>query len=309
MAEIRKEIVIIGGGPAGLTAAIYTKRANKDIVLLEPNLVGGQLTWSSSIENYPGFKSAITGMELAQNMKEQVESAGVDIAAAKAVKIDFINSNYIVQAEKNTYNTQAVIIATGAYPKKLNISGENEFIGKGVSYCATCDAPLFKDKIIAVIGGGDVALEEALYLSEFALKVYLIHRRQGFRAAAVLEDRVKANKKIALLLDFTLEVIEGDSVVRQIKARNKINNEVKKIKVDGVFIFVGLNPNSIIAEGLVEMDENKFIITDESMACGKKGIFAAGDVRKKEYRQIVLACGDGAIAGLSAGRYINENSY
>ncbi len=309
MAEIKKEIVIIGGGPAGLTAAIYAKRANKDMVLLEPNLIGGQLTWSSVIENYPGFKSAITGMELAQNMKEQAESIGVNITAAKAVKIDFINSTYIIQTEKDTYNTQAVIIATGASPRKLNISGENEFIGKGVSYCATCDAPLFKNKIVAVIGGGDVALEEALYLSEFALKVYLIHRRQGFRATAVLEDRVKANKKIELVLDFTVEVIQGDSVLRRIKVKNKINNEAKEIKVDGLFMFVGLNPNSIIAEGLVEMDENKFIITDKSMACGKKGIFAAGDVRKKEYKQIVLACADGAIAGLSAGRYINENSY
>jgi len=189
----------------------------------------------------------------------------------------------------------------------LNVPGESDYIAKGVSYCATCDAPLFKNKIVAVIGGGDVALEEALYLSEYASKVYLIHRRQGFRAAAVLEDKVKNNKKIELILDSTVESIEGDKVVKQLEIKNKLNQEKRTIELEGVFIFIGLNPNSELVETLVKTDEDKLILTDESMACSVKGVFAAGDVRRKEYRQIVLACADGAIAGLSASRYINEN--
>jgi len=309
MTEIKKEIVIIGGGPAGLTAAMYAKRANKDIVLLEPNLVGGQLTWSSIVENYPGFESGITGMELAEHMKKQVEGIGVNIISSKATEITQQDSSYLVKTEKDCYQAQAIIMSTGAFPKKLNVPGENDYIAKGVSYCATCDAPLFKNKIVAVIGGGDVALEEALYLSEYASKVYLVHRRQGFRAAAVLENKVKNNKRIELVLDSTVEAIEGDSVVKQLKVKNTFNGQIETIKLDGVFIFIGLNPNSELVETLVKADEDKLILTDESMACSVKGVFAAGDVRRKEYRQIVLACADGAIAGLSASRYINENSY
>jgi len=307
MSEIKKEIIIVGAGPAGLTAAMYAKRANKDIILLEPNLVGGQLTWSSIVENYPGFESGIKGMELAEHMRKQVEGIGVSIISSKATEITQQDSSYLIKTEKDSYQAQAIIISTGAFPKKLNVPGESDYIAKGVSYCATCDAPLFKNKIVAVIGGGDVALEEALYLSEYASKVYLIHRRQGFRAAAVLEDKVKNNKKIELILDSTVESIEGDKVVKQLEIKNKLNQEKRTIELEGVFIFIGLNPNSELVETLVKTDEDKLIITDESMACSVKGVFAAGDVRRKEYRQIVLACADGAIAGLSASRYINEN--
>jgi len=307
MAEIKKEIIIVGAGPAGLTAAMYAKRANKDIILLEPNLVGGQLTWSSIVENYPGFESGIKGMELAEHMRKQVEGIGVSIISSKATEITQQDSSYLIKTEKDSYQAQAIIISTGAFPKKLNVPGESDYIAKGVSYCATCDAPLFKNKIVAVIGGGDVALEEALYLSEYASKVYLIHRRQGFRAAAVLEDKVKNNKKIELILDSTVESIEGDKVVKQLEIKNKLNQEKRTIELEGVFIFIGLNPNSELVETLVKTDEDKLILTDESMACSVKGVFAAGDVRRKEYRQIVLACADGAIAGLSASRYINEN--
>jgi len=309
MSEIKKEIIIVGAGPAGLTAAMYAKRANKDIILLEPNLVGGQLTWSSIVENYPGFESGIKGMELAEHMRKQVEGIGVSIISSKATEITQQDSSYLIKTEKDSYQAQAIIISTGAFPKKLNVPGESDYIAKGVSYCATCDAPLFKNKIVAVIGGGDVALEEALYLSEYASKVYLIHRRQGFRAAAVLEDKVKNNKKIELILDSTVESIEGDKVVKQLEIKNKLNQEKRTIELEGVFIFIGLNPNSELVETLVKTDEDKLILTDESMACSVKGVFAAGDVRRKEYRQIVLACADGAIAGLSASRYINENSY
>ncbi|MDP8261226.1 MAG: thioredoxin-disulfide reductase [Candidatus Kappaea frigidicola] len=307
MSEIKKEIIIVGAGPAGLTAAMYAKRANKDIILLEPNLVGGQLTWSSIVENYPGFESGIKGMELAEHMRKQVEGIGVSIISSKATEITQQDSSYLIKTEKDSYQAQAIIISTGAFPKKLNVPGESDYIAKGVSYCATCDAPLFKNKIVAVIGGGDVALEEALYLSEYASKVYLIHRRQGFRAAAVLEDKVKNNKKIELILDSTVESIEGDKVVKQLEIKNKLNQEKRTIELEGVFIFIGLNPNSELVETLVKTDEDKLILTDESMACSVKGVFAAGDVRRKEYRQIVLACADGAIAGLSASRYINEN--
>ena len=307
MSEIKKEIIIVGAGPAGLTAAMYAKRANKDIILLEPNLVGGQLTWSSIVENYPGFESGIKGMELAEHMRKQVEGIGVSIISSKATEITQQDSSYLIKTEKDSYQAQAIIISTGAFPKKLNVPGESDYIAKGVSYCATCDAPLFKNKIVAVIGGGDVALEEALYLSEYASKVYLMHRRQGFRAAAVLEDKVKNNKKIELILDSTVESIEGDKVVKQLEIKNKLNQEKRTIELEGVFIFIGLNPNSELVENLVKTDEDKLILTDESMACSVKGVFAAGDVRRKEYRQIVLACADGAIAGLSASRYINEN--
>jgi thioredoxin reductase (NADPH) len=308
MSEIKKDIVVIGGGPAGLTASIYAKRANKDIAVLEPNLAGGQLNWSSIIENYPGFKSGINGMKLAESMKEQAQAIGVEITASKAQKIESADSNFMVISDRDRYKAKAVILATGAVPKKLNVPGENDFISKGVSYCATCDAPLFKNKVVAVVGGGNVALEEVLYLSEFASKVYLIHRREAFRAAAILEERVKRNEKIELALNKTVEAIEGDKIVKELKLQDKLTNQSKKIDIDGLFIFVGSNPNSEIAGDLAELDKKKFVITDESMSTKSKGLFAAGDVRKKEYRQIVIAASDGAIAGLNASRYINENS-
>jgi thioredoxin reductase (NADPH) len=309
MALTKKEIVIIGGGPAGVAAAIYAKRANKDMVVLEPNLIGGQLTWSSIIENYPGFKKGISGLELAENMKQQLKSLEIEIINSKVTEISAENSTYILKTDKGEIETVAVIVATGALPRKLGIPGEKEFLSKGVSYCATCDAPLFKNKIVAVVGGGDVALEEALYLSEFAKKVYLVHRRQGFRAAAILEQRINANERIELLLDSTLESIEGDNVVKRIQVRSLTDNSTKKIDTDGVFVFIGSEPNSKLVEDMVELDDNKFVIANSAMESSRKGIFAAGDVRKKEYRQVVLACADGAVAALSASKYINENSY
>jgi thioredoxin reductase (NADPH) len=290
------ELIIIGGGPAGLTAGIYAKRAGIDAILIEKALPGGLITTTELVENYPGFPEGISGMELGQKLEDQAKKYGLDIIFGKAVKLEVKKGLKIVFTEENSYSTKAVIIATGSEPKKLGVPGEEDFIGKGVSYCATCDGPFYKDKYVAVVGGGNGALEEALFLTKFAKLVTIIHRRKDLRADKVLLDRAASNPNIFMKLDTLVDEIKGDEKVRSLKLTDVSSNKRSSINIDGVFIYAGLKPNTDFVKETIKLDDNGHIITDEKLATNIPGIFAAGDVRKKILRQVVTSVADGAVA-------------
>jgi len=290
------ELIIIGGGPAGLTAGIYAKRADIDTVLIEKVLPGGLITTTDLVENYPGFPEGISGTELGQRFADQAKKYDLDIVFGKVVKIEVKNTIKEVYTEERSYSSKAVIIATGSEPKRLGIPGEETFIGKGVSYCATCDGPFYKDKNVAVIGGGNGALEEALFLTKFAKLVTVIHRRVDLRADKVLQEQAAANPKIFLKLNTIVEEIKGDDKIRSLKLTDTLSNKKSSIYVDGVFIYAGLVPNTDFLIDIIKLDENGHIITDERLATNIPGVFAAGDVRKKGLRQVVTSVADGAIA-------------
>ena len=258
--------------------------------------------------NYPGFPGGISGMELAKKMTEQVEKMGISIKCSKIDSLKKEKSFFNIFSSEGEIKARSVIIATGTTPKKLGISNEEKLIGRGISYCATCDGPLFRDKKVAVIGGGNSALEEAIFLSQLVQKLYLIHRRDEFRGDILLQKRIKANNKIEILFSYTPEAVMGDEKVRALRVKNKKTGQEKQIEVDGIFIFVGLEPKSELVDKLVKVDEGKFIITDENMQTSEAGIFAAGDVRSKKSRQIVFASSEGALAALSACRYLDEDN-
>jgi len=298
------ELIIIGGGPAGLTAGIYAKRAGIDAILIEKALPGGLITTTELVENYPGFPDGISGMDLGQKFEDQAKKYGLDIIFGKAVRIDVNKGLKIVFTEDASYSTKAVIIATGSEPKKLGVPGEEDFIGKGVSYCATCDGPFYKDKNVAVVGGGNGALEEALFLTKFAKLVTLIHRRKDLRADKVLQDKTTANPKIFMKLDTLVDEIKGDEKVRSLKLTDTSTKKKSSINVDGVFIYAGLKPNTDFIKETIKLDDNGHIITDEKLATDIPGVFAAGDVRRKVLRQVVTSVADGALALNSVKEYL-----
>ncbi|MCX8094611.1 MAG: thioredoxin-disulfide reductase [Caldisericia bacterium] len=289
------DLIIIGGGPAGLTASIYAKRFGLKTLLIEKLGTGGQVPLTDLVENFPGFPEGISGIELATKLTEQAKRFNVEIINDEVVDVEFGELNK-VKTINEIYESKGIIIATGANPKKLGIPGEKEFTGRGVSYCAVCDAYFYKNKDVIVVGGGDSALTEALYLTTFVNKLYLIHRRDKFRAAQYLQDRVFKNSKIEVILNSELKEIIGDKRIQKVIVYNKEKNENLELSVNGVFIYVGLNPNSVIFKDKLNLDENGFIITDEEMRTNVKFVYAAGDVRKKSLRQIITACSDGAIA-------------
>ena len=301
------DVIIIGGGPGGLTAGIYTSRERLKTLLLEKELCGGLLAITDLIENYPGFADGIKGMDLIAKFKKQAEKFGTEIHEFEEVKKIELSPNGIsIETNRGQYNTYTLILATGSVPKILNIPGESEFRGKGVSYCATCDGPLFREKKIAVIGGGDAAAQDALFLTRFADKVTLIHRRYELRATKILQERLRENKKIKLLLNYIPVSIEGKKIVDSIIVKNKESNEEKIIEVSGIFISVGFLPNSKFLEGLIKLDAAGYIKTDEQMETSVPGIYAVGDVRAKKVRQIAVACGEGTIAAISVRDYLKE---
>ncbi len=304
MSEV-KDTIIIGGGPAGLTAGIYAKRAGLDALILEKGIPGGQINITDEIENYPGFLK-ITGPELAKKIKEQALHFGAEIKEAEVTKIVPKEEIFEVQTQKESFETKTVIIASGANHRKLGVPGEAEFTGRGVSYCAVCDGAFFQDEVIAVVGGGNTAVEEAIYLTQFAKKVYIIHRRDKFRADKILADRALSNPKIEPVWNCVVEKIEGTDMVEKLILYDKKENKHKELEVAGVFIFIGLTPNSDFVKDLVETDQNGYIITDEEMKTSVKGVFAAGDVREKSLRQVVTAAADGAIAAMSVYHHLNE---
>ncbi|HOL48228.1 MAG TPA: thioredoxin-disulfide reductase [bacterium] len=303
------DLIIIGAGPAGISAAIYASRANLNFCIIDKIGYGGQIINTAKIENYPGFFEEISGAELISKMAKQAEKFGTKFITDEIIKIalsnDIINLN---SSSNKIYSTKTLIIATGSSPKQLNVKGESEFYGKGVSYCATCDAPFFKNKIVAVIGGGDSALEESLYLTQFVNKLYLIHRRAEFRAAKILQKKVEENAKIILLKNSVVSEIKGKNFVESIIVKDINQNEEKEINVDGLFVFIGQKPNVEFIKELIKLNEQGFIITDTHLKTNIQNIFAAGDVRNTMLRQVVTAVADGAIAVTSVLKYLSEKN-
>jgi len=303
-----QDVIIIGAGPAGLTAALYAGRYRLRTLLLEKSMVGGQIVLSPTIENFPGFPGGIKTSELIERLAQQVKDVGVDIEYNEAVEITLKEENapaiYTVKTNDVIYKTKTLIVATGAKAKELGVLGERRFVGKGVSYCATCDAPLFRDKEVVVVGGGDRAVEEALYLCEYARKVKIIHRRKDLRAAQILQEKALRNPRIELVLDSVIEEILGEERVRGVRVRNVLTKEILELSCQGIFIFVGIIPQTSFLRNLLQLDDNGFIITDQSMQASRLGVFACGDCRAKSLYQVINACGDAAQAAYSAHRYI-----
>lgn len=304
------DIVIIGGGPSGLTAGLYACRARMNVLMLEKMACGGQILVTDTIENFPGFPEGIKGPELADWMLKQAQHFGLKTEAAEAARIALKKSKErifeIELAGSRRIETLSAIIATGARWNCLGIPGEKELSGRGVSYCATCDGPLFKGKDVTVIGGGDTALEDALFLTKFAAKVTIVHRRDRLRATKILQDRASANKKIELCLNAIASEITGQKKVEGVRIKDTKTGAEKIIKTDGVFVLIGMTPNSDIVKGLADLDEKGYIVTDDEMRTSTDGIFACGDVRKKLLRQVVTAAGDGATAAFSAEHYVER---
>ena len=300
------EVVIIGGGPAGLTAGLYTSRARLSTLLIESGLFGGQMTTTEMIENYPGFPQGITGDELGRLMEEQAKRFGMETVNEEVVEVRLeSNLNYVRTSESN-YLGETLILCMGAEYRKLGVPGEKEFTGKGISYCATCDGAFFKDSQIMVVGGGDSALTEALFLTKFVKELNIIHRRDALRATKIYQERAFANPKIKFLWNSVVQEIKGDTVVRSIIIKNVKSGEVREFETDGVFLFVGISPRTQFLKGLVETDEGGYIVTNEQCESSVKGIFAAGDCRKKLLRQVTTAVGDGATAAFAVEKYLEE---
>jgi thioredoxin reductase (NADPH) len=304
------DAIIIGGGPAGLTAGIYLSRARMNTLLIEKALPGGQAILTEIIENYPGFPLGITGPELMQKMEEQAVGFGLKIEYGEVEEIKIKEGKEdkvrIVKINNKEHKTLTIILASGAEASKLEVPGEEELRGRGVSYCATCDAPFFKNQKIVVVGGGDTAIEEALYLTKFVREVTIIHRRDRLRATKILQERVFANKKINFTWDSVATKILGKEKVEGVLIQNKKTGEEKEIFCQGVFVFVGNVPNSKFLNEIIKLDKKGYILTDNNMMTSQEGIYACGDVRKKLLRQVVTACGEGATAAFAAQKYIEE---
>ncbi|MEJ5361632.1 MAG: thioredoxin-disulfide reductase [Spirochaetota bacterium] len=304
-----KELIIIGAGPAGMAASIYAVRAGLDTLVLEKISPGGQVMLTYEIENYPGFIEPIEGWQLASNMEQQARRLGVTIESRDVEQVRKIQDVFEIKtSDGNILNARAVIAATGASLKRLGVPGESEFTGRGVSYCATCDAAFFKDMVTAVVGGGNTALEEALYLTRFASKVYLIHRRDEFRGQKILQDRVRSNPRIELVLDTVVTQVTGDEKVKAISLLNKKTNKTSELAVNGLFIFIGFNPNTAYLPKEV-LNEAGQVKVDKHMRTPIAGLFAAGDLREGSYRQVLMAAADGATASVSAYEYITNKEW
>ncbi|HHU92179.1 MAG TPA: thioredoxin-disulfide reductase [Halanaerobiaceae bacterium] len=305
--EIKKEkLVIIGGGPAGLTAAIYGTRAGLDPIILMGPEPGGQITTSPEVENYPGFPDGVNGFDLMQKMIQQVENLGGRMVYELVEEVDFSRKPYRIKSSGGLYEADAVIISTGASPRKLGLENEKRLLGKGVSYCATCDGAFFKGQEVAVVGGGDTALEEANYLTNFCSKVYIIHRRDEFRATRILQERVMNNPKIEIIWDSELEDILGEDRVEALLLRNNKTEERKELPVSAVFIAIGHIPNTGLFKEYLELDAGGYIVTDKKHSTNIEGIYAAGDVQDPLYRQVITSAGAGAAAAIEASRYIDN---
>ena len=294
------DVLIIGGGPAGLAAALYAGRAQLKGLLLEKLSPGGQVLVTDFVENYPGFPDGITGFELVDKMAQQAKKFGIEIKNGEVSKIKTDGDGFVViLSNGERIETKTVIVATGATHRNLGVKGERELTGKGVSYCATCDGPFFRDQEVAVVGGGDSAIQEAIFLTKFAKKIYVIHRRDELRAVKILQKRAFSNPKIEFIWDSVVEEILGENQVEGVRIRHVKTETISNLSVQGVFIFIGIEPNTSLVKGLIKLDDRNFIKTDEWMRTSLKGIYAAGDCRSKPLLQIVTAVAEGATAAFA----------
>ena len=302
------DIIIAGGGPAGLTAGMYASRARLKTLLLEKTAIGGQIIKSDQIENYPCFEKSVSGFELMHNLEKQAKSFGLQIETGSIQSLSTEGDGHqkTIIAEGREYQCKALIIATGSEPNTLNIEGEEKLTGRGVSYCATCDGAFFRDKEVAVVGGGDAAIEEALFLARLVKKVHIIHRRDQLRAIKILQERAFANENMAFIWDSVVEKIVGDQEVESLLLKNVKNNNTLSLNVEAVFIYVGLHPNTEWLKGTLPLTDQGFIETNDRMETTLPGVFAAGDVRNKLLRQVATAVGDGSTAAFAAEKFIDS---
>jgi thioredoxin reductase (NADPH) len=304
------DVIIIGSGCAGLTAAIYAARANLKPLVLDGHEPGGQLSLTTHVENFPGFPDGIMGPELIENMRKQAQKFGAEFKAGAVTEIDVSKRPFKIVAGKDAYEAQALIVAAGASARLLGLKGEKELIGRGLSTCATCDGYFFRGKPIAVVGGGDSAMEEANFLSRYASKVYLVHRRNEFRASKIMIDRAKANEKVEFVTPFILEsILSPKGHVEGIQLRNLQTKETREIAVDGVFVAIGHDPNSTIFKGKLEMDSNGYLLAKHGSLTAVPGVFIAGDVQDHRYRQAVTAAGSGCMAAIDAEKFLEEHKH
>lgn len=302
------KVLIIGSGPAGLTAAIYAARAGLDPLLIEGMERGGQLMITTDVENYPGFPDGIMGPELMEQMRKQAERFGTRIVSSNVTDVDFSQRPFTVNVGPDSYSAETVIISTGASARWLDVAGEAKLRGYGVSACATCDGFFFRDKELVVVGGGDSAMEESLFLTKFATKVTVVHRRDEFRASTIMAERVLNHPKIEVIWDTVVEEILGDKVVDGVRTRNVVTDEVTTLPTDGVFVAIGHDPNTSVFEGKLELDDDGYVETNPGTTITSvEGVFAAGDVTDKVYRQAVTAAGMGCQAALDAERYLDNH--
>jgi thioredoxin reductase (NADPH) len=301
-------VVILGSGCAGLTAAIYAARANLKPLVLDGHEPGGQLSLTTHVENFPGFPDGILGPELIENMRKQAQKFGAEFKAGTATEVDLTRRPFKVTAGKDVYEARTLIVAAGASARLLGLKGEKELIGHGVSTCATCDGYFFRGKPIAVVGGGDSAMEEANFLSRYASKVYLIHRRQEFRASKIMIDRAKANEKVEFITPYVIdEIFAPDSLVTGVRLRNATSGESREIALDGVFVAIGHDPNTTVFRGKLEVDESGYLIARHGSLTSIPGVFVAGDIQDHRYRQAVTAAGSGCMAAIDAEKFLEEH--
>lgn len=310
MQKTEIQLLIIGGGPAGLAAAIYAARSALDFMVMEKFIAGGQIVTTEVIENYPGFKGNISGYDLMQEILEHCKKFDIKIRESANIEaIELINKKknlFLCRGSDIEILAQSLIIATGASPRRLFVEGENEFIGKGISYCATCDGPLYKDREVIVAGGGNTAIQESLFLAKFAKKVYVVHRRDKLRAVKSLQDKALSNPRIEFIWDSVIEKFSGSERLEEVLLTNVKNGAKKELKIDGVFEYIGIKPNNDTVKDIAELDKDGFIVTDFNMETSVKGLFAAGDVRNTPLRQVITAVADGAVAATSADKYLND---
>jgi thioredoxin reductase (NADPH) len=301
------DVIIIGSGPAGFTAGVYTSRAKLKTLIISGSLPGGQLMTTSEVENYPGFPNGIFGPELMMNMRQQAERFATTIIDDEVLKVDFKKRPFIISTHSETYEGRAILLCTGASPRKLGIDGEQEFGGRGVSYCATCDGPFFKGEEIAVIGGGDTAIEEATFLTKFGKSVKIIHRRDFLRASKILQEKAFENSKIQFVWNNVVTKITGNKKIESIEVKNLTTGKTQNLSVGGLFVAIGHEPNTSIFKDQLELDDKGYVVLKENTRTSVEGVFAAGDVHDYRYRQAVTAAGFGCMAALDVEKWLSEN--